>query len=143
MTSDTSALALRAAMSAAPLVATTAAGPGPRTPRRGEFAGERSTAGKCESEDPVPGGVRGYCRGTSVGDPGKERLDDRRVDAVELLVLERSDRRGDIDGGSESRFLRRSLFRCVFEPGRGDSLNGNERLLHVADRRRMQRTGPR
>ena len=72
--------------------------------------------------------MRGYCRGTSVRDPGKERLDDRGVDAVELLVLERSDRRGDIDGRSESRFLRRSLFRCVFEPRRGDSLNGNESL---------------
>src|SRR5213078_4088781 len=38
------------------------------------------------------------------------------------------DRGGDIDGRSERRFLRRGLFRCVFEPGRGDSLSGNESL---------------
>jgi len=81
----------------------------PRAPRWGELTREALAAGQCEGKDPLPSGVRGNFRGTAIRESGEERLDDRRVDAIELLLLERSYRRGDIDGRSQGGFLRRCL----------------------------------
>ena len=112
-------------MSAAPLVATTADGPG-----RGRPGGtnSRGTARECEPEDPFPRGMRGNFRDAATRDTKEERLDDCWVDAVELLVLKRSHGRSDVDSGSEGGFLRLGPFRCVFEPRRRDSLNGEQSL---------------
>ena len=125
MTSDTSALALRALDQRGAAGGDDGRPPRPWPPWRGEFTRERRTVRQREREDSLPRGVPGNSCRAATRDTSEERLNDCWVDAVKLLFLKRGDGRSDIDGGSKGGFLRRRLFRCGFEPRRSDGLDGD------------------